>query len=313
MPRTARLNEPGVLYHIISRFVDREYFIESDEERETYLRMLGHALDDTDWRCLAYALMSTHLHFAMVAGADDLQAWAKAAHTPFAQWMNQRHGRLGPLFANRPADYAVPPHRVGAVLAYVHNNPVRAGVVTFARDSTWTSHRAYLGTSKPSKWLHVDEGFERSGFVSRQAFDEFVIGERDEVEAPDIRRVRQELRRRGGLNTATPGLDGIPIVIRPSAHVRPDALTILATAAQVLRIGIMVLCSRRRLEPAIVGRRITVHAAKALGLCGAEIADALGISEQAVSKIAKQPLDDAGDELMRRIFRGAHVAMRKLS
>jgi len=33
MSRTIRQNAPHVLYHLISRFVDREWFIKEEEER----------------------------------------------------------------------------------------------------------------------------------------------------------------------------------------------------------------------------------------------------------------------------------------
>ena len=62
MPRKPRSNQPGVVYHLISRFVEREWFIKEEEEREYYVRLLGRALSESDWRCLAYAVMSNHIH-----------------------------------------------------------------------------------------------------------------------------------------------------------------------------------------------------------------------------------------------------------
>src|SRR5215467_11293888 len=135
--RMARLFVPEVVYHLIWRFVDRRWFFTADEERETYLRMLGHALSQTEWRCLAYALMSNHIHLAAVAGRDPLGPWAKAVNSNFAQWMNQRHGRLGPLIADRPRAHATAPEKEAGVISYIHNNPVRARVVERASDSTW--------------------------------------------------------------------------------------------------------------------------------------------------------------------------------
>jgi len=55
MPRLPRFIEPGTVYHLISRFVDREWFIKREDERRTYLRLLGRALLDSDWRCFSFA------------------------------------------------------------------------------------------------------------------------------------------------------------------------------------------------------------------------------------------------------------------
>src|ERR1043165_5525188 len=126
--RVARYIHIGAVHHVICRFVDREWFIRDAHERSRYLELLGEALLKSDWRCMAYALMSSHLHFAMVPGDQDLEHWTKAVNSPFARWMNNRYERLGPLFADRPATYAMKPQDEGALIAYIHNNPVRAGV-----------------------------------------------------------------------------------------------------------------------------------------------------------------------------------------
>ncbi|NVB81721.1 MAG: hypothetical protein HOV81_25225, partial [Kofleriaceae bacterium] len=57
--------------------MDREWFLTSDNERRYYLQLLARALRQTDWRCVAYCLMSNHLHFAMIAGEKNLESWAK--------------------------------------------------------------------------------------------------------------------------------------------------------------------------------------------------------------------------------------------
>ena len=46
MARLPQSIEPGVVYHLISRFVAKEWFIQSDEERRRYLKLLGdHVVD----------------------------------------------------------------------------------------------------------------------------------------------------------------------------------------------------------------------------------------------------------------------------
>jgi len=300
MPRHPRTNEPGVVYHVISEFVDKAFFITTAEDRRTYLRFLAHGLKQSDWRCLGYAIMSNHLHHAFIAGRMPFMSWAHPTNSMFATWMNRRHGKRGPLFAERADDHAYPRDRVGALLAYIHNNPVRARVVKTARNSTWTSHRAYIGTAKAPPWLHVDEGLALAGFDDGAAFDAYVRGARDEPERFDVRSIARAARHRGGLTVGTPSVGQVPLLARPFAHVRPDPALVVAIAASVCGIEPFVLCSRRRVPAAIHARRATVHAAKRLGLSGGDIAAALGISQQAVSQIAKQPFEDTS--LVSRIF-----------
>src|SRR5262249_10548095 len=82
-------------------------------------------------------------------------------------------GRIGALFVRGPRDIRTPADRVASLLAYIHNNPVRAGVVSTAADSDWTSHRAYLGLERRPPWLQVDLALARAGFSTPEAFDEW--------------------------------------------------------------------------------------------------------------------------------------------
>src|SRR5437868_4699035 len=158
MPRSPRWSLPGALYHCIWQFVDQTWFIQHAEERERYLFLLGRALKRSDWRCVAYAVMSNHIHIAAIAGKRPMSSWTLAVNSPFAGWLNKQHRRKGPVFADRAKDHQIRPAREGAVIAYIHNNPVEAGVVARARDSRWTSHRAYAGLDPVPDWLDVAEG-----------------------------------------------------------------------------------------------------------------------------------------------------------
>src|SRR4051794_22965207 len=98
MPRIPRRTIPDVTYHVISRFVDRAWFIASELERRTYLSFLGAALELSTWRCLAYAVMSNHIHLALVASDEPLANWIRKPHSAFADWMNRTHDRIGSVF-----------------------------------------------------------------------------------------------------------------------------------------------------------------------------------------------------------------------
>jgi hypothetical protein len=45
------------------------------------------------------------------------------------------------------------------LIRYVHNNPVRAGLVERASESGWSSHRAYLGLEACPPWLSTEAVF----------------------------------------------------------------------------------------------------------------------------------------------------------
>jgi len=295
MVRIARLTTPGILHHVISRFVDGAWFFASDQERNAYLTLLGRALVRTDWRCLAYCLMSNHLHFAMVAGELDLDSWARRVNSPFANWLNKEHGRLGPVFADRPRAGKVPPDREAHVIAYIHNNPVRAGVVKTAGDSSWSSHQAYVGCSRPPRWLHVDEGLERAGCAGDpRAFDRLVHGLADStLDFPDVERAREEAHRLGAFELGTPTLSKpieFPIVCRPFVRTRPSLPLLIETVAACFDLTASAVERRHARGTVAIAKRVAIHAAVTLGITISDVSAAVNVSRQRGSKVAQTQL-----------------------
>ena len=186
MARGGASIQPSSVQHIIPRFVAKEWFIESALERNVYLSLLSGALETTDWRCFSFALMSSHIHLGLLAGQDTLASWMRPMHTLFARWMNEQRGRVGAVFVKGPNTITVQPDGVSRLINYIHNNPVRAGVVTHPALSDWTSHRAYAGLAHRPAWLDIESGLARSGFENLGALTNWTQSmtvERAELEA----------------------------------------------------------------------------------------------------------------------------------
>lgn len=290
--RVLRRNVPGVVYHLIWRFVDQRYFIQGPRERSVYLGLLGQALANSDWLCLAYAVMSNHLHLAAIAGRESLASWTRRVNSPFATWMNDRTKRIGPVFARSASDYAIAPSQESRLLAYIHRNPVRAGLVHRAHQSTWTSHRAFLGKVSCPPWLHVDKALDRIGMTSVE-FASWLETEEGDAGKVATDYASQQLRRRGALRVGTPATASIPVLMRPTGYWRPDPRTIVRLGCEITDMPLALVCSRRRIERALIARRAIAVAAAERGISYSEIGDALGISQQAVSWMAKRSPTEA--------------------
>ncbi len=290
--RIARATVPDLVHHVILRFVDRNWVLRDDEEREAYLRLLARAMTTSDWRCLAYALMSSHIHLAMVAGLAPPERWMRRVHPRFATWINERHGGLGSVIANRCDMFAVRTADVGDLIAYIHNNPVRAGVVARAAESTWTSHRAYTGLVSPPEWLRVDEGLALAG-VRADGLDAWVEHRNAAPDVPNLDGIHKETRKRGAIEVGTLTL-GIPVeaqlLVRPSTYLRPPVDLVLDTVCAVVGVSREALLSRARRGTAL--RAIAIQAGRALGLSIASIAVGVGMRTQSGSNLAIYRLDD---------------------
>ena len=312
--RVARQTIPGAVHHVITRFVDRRWFFTEEAERRKYLDYLGRALDDSTWRCLAYALMSNHTHLVMLGGEEPPEYWTKSTHSPFALWMNKRAERLGPLIADRPTIRIVPPRRVAHVVAYVHNNPVRARVVERAADSTWTSHRAYLGLDAAPPWLAVREAYARCGFA---ASDPATFGAWIDAHAsmesmdPDpelLAALGKQAHRLGGVEPATPIVTH-PVraqcVVRPHSWLRPDPAALVHLVAQISGVRREAMTARRPTPELYAARRLALLAGRELGISAADVAAALAMRPQSASRVRKGRVTDEERALVQVVLRRA--------
>ncbi len=275
MSRKPRSWRSGVVYHLISRFIDRDWLVTEDRDREYYLKLCRRALATTDWRSLGYAIMSNHIHHGVVAGAQPPDRWIRQIHSPFADWLNKKHQRIGAVFVRGPKQLEVKAGGAARLLAYIHNNPVRAGVVTEAANSSWTSHGAYLGSRRVPDWLHVDEGLSRAGFRDPAEFDAFVSSARATT-----------TQRSNDAGDA----DDDDFCAEFHVNPRPPKITaaeIVDATAQALQIDRVSISSRRRSPPHVFARHVAAHCADQLGVPGSTIAAAIGVTQQAVSLTLK--------------------------
>ena len=67
------------MFHVISRFHDRRFYLDIEGAREKYLELLGKRMESHDARIVGYCLMSSHvhLHLVMQIGNDSIGSLTK--------------------------------------------------------------------------------------------------------------------------------------------------------------------------------------------------------------------------------------------
>src|SRR5262245_45635372 len=123
MPRYARQEAPGLLHHVISRFVNEAWRFASPVERAEYLRRVERVVRDHFFSPLAYCLMSNHLHWALRLLGGTSKDFVHPLHSGFAPWLNRFQDKRGPVFAERHKSLVFPPEDNAKLVAYIHNNP----------------------------------------------------------------------------------------------------------------------------------------------------------------------------------------------
>ncbi|NVM21874.1 MAG: transposase, partial [Desulfobacterales bacterium] len=131
MPRSARLDAPGVLHHVIIRGIERRKIFRDNRDRNNFLERLSELVPKTKTACYAWAFMSNHAHFLFRTGDVALSSLMRRVLTGYAVSFNRRHKRHGQLFQNRYKSIICQEDvYLKELVRYIHLNPLRAGIVS---------------------------------------------------------------------------------------------------------------------------------------------------------------------------------------
>jgi REP element-mobilizing transposase RayT len=159
MPRKARVEFPGAVYHLLDRGDRQEAIFRDDADREQFLATLGQVCERTGWRLHAFVLMTNHYHLLVETPQPNLVAGMRWFQTTYTVRFNRRHRLGGHLFQGRYKSVVVDAEEQGyfATLSdYIHLNPVRARMISLQErlfDYRWSSYRFYAAREERPEWF----------------------------------------------------------------------------------------------------------------------------------------------------------------
>ena len=161
-----------------SRGIRREAIVLDDDDRESFVELLGRVTQRFESLCRAYCLMTNHYHLLVETPRANLAAGMQLLNSAFARRFNRRHGFRGHLFEDRY--HAVLVERESQALEvsrYVALNPVRAGLCADPGAWPWSSFAAACGREPSPGFLAAGPILSWFGAdleVARRRYGEFV-------------------------------------------------------------------------------------------------------------------------------------------
>ncbi|MDB5278713.1 MAG: hypothetical protein JWR61_3668 [Ferruginibacter sp.] len=178
------------IYHIYNQGNNQETIFYTDEDYIQFLTIFRRVVQP-HCSVLAYCLMPNHFHFLLYTTDDsakvkrignidscELSNGFRLLQSSYAQYVNKKYNRSGSLFrqkakAKSTSEGTGEYHAIA--FHYIHQNPVKAGLVKRLEDWPYSSFIDYAGIRKGSlcNQLLAEEriGFNKNNFI-RQSYDE---------------------------------------------------------------------------------------------------------------------------------------------
>lgn len=174
MPRTARIKGIRNTYHIIQRGNERKNIFLCDEDRYKFLDTLERMKKKYNFELQAYCLMDNHVHLLINDNGNDISKIIKSINISYAYYFNKVYRRIGHLFQDRFGSEVIENDKYHiTVSAYIHDNPVRAGMVKKPEDYYWSSMNVYMGKKNKGELVEPEQILNNFSTVRKKAMQEY--------------------------------------------------------------------------------------------------------------------------------------------
>lgn len=195
MPRARRKKSESGIYHIILRGINRQIIFTEEEDSIKFLAVLKKYQEISGYRLYAYCLMGNHIHLLLKEGQEDLGIIMRRIGASYVFWYNWKYQRCGHLFQDRFKSEGVEDEGYFlTVLRYIHQNPIKAGIVNDIGTYKWSSYSEYI-----EKGVLIDTDFALNLFNNNrgkaiEGFKEFHQKKNDDtcIDMEEERRLTDE-------------------------------------------------------------------------------------------------------------------------
>jgi len=149
MPRKPRAKSETGIYHVIVRGIGQQDIFHEKDDFLRYLDTLERVSVESGVNILGYCLMSNHVHLLLKEDDGDMSLFMKRLGVSYAHWYNWKYERTGHVFQDRFKSECVEDDAyLLTVIRYIHQNPIKASIVSNAEEYEWSSCATYYKTAQ---------------------------------------------------------------------------------------------------------------------------------------------------------------------
>ncbi|CAA6696134.1 MULTISPECIES: transposase [unclassified Lentimonas] len=169
MPRSLRIEKENGVYHIINRGNYRQDLFINEGAHAAFEKCLFEACEKCEWVLEGFCVMTNHFHLVVRTPKGNLIYGMKWLQSTFANRYHKYRKIHGKLFQGRYKSLIVEEDsHLGALLHYVHLNPVRANMVSVdqLKDYRWSSVWYLFNKRKRPSFLDCSGALKAAGALA---------------------------------------------------------------------------------------------------------------------------------------------------
>lgn len=175
------------------RGANRQEIFHDDEDCLKFLDVLYIYKLKTEVEIFSWCLMSNHVHLLLKEGNEEISVTMKRLGVSYVSYYNAKYRTSGHLFQDRfKSENVENLQYLLTVVRYIHQNPLKAGMVKRVDEWRWSSCRQYYGIQDEGKKLLDPEFvfgmFSGDSILARERFKEFneIVSSHDQCLELDI-------------------------------------------------------------------------------------------------------------------------------
>lgn len=151
MPRKPRNFYLSDFYHIMVQGDEKKYIFSKDHFKDKYIYLLKRNSFRNDIRIIAYCIMDNHAHILLhCIDINKISKTMAQCNTSYGMFYSKERKNVGHVFRDRYKSEAIyDENYLINCIKYIHENPVKAGIVKKCDDYLFSSFNEYINKTNP--------------------------------------------------------------------------------------------------------------------------------------------------------------------
>ena len=143
--RRERITYPGAYHHVMNRGDDGNDIFAGNKKKSQFLDYLEGASSQMKIRIFAYCSIDNHYHLVLENSSGRMSDFLKLLNGQYGMYYRKMYGGKGYVFQSRFKSTIIEDDGyLIKSIEYLLQNPVRAGIVSFAENYIWSSIHYYF-------------------------------------------------------------------------------------------------------------------------------------------------------------------------